>query len=253
MLSEYMMLHVKLQWLKYNKEIKKIPEISQVLSMHNGGWAQFKVEDLYNGNYVLYIDEDLENTSDEFIEQILFHEFTHLADSLICHEMCRDDFKRYMHIYSEIHAAEIQMNRMLLTQEYRPFSLNQDVTHSKGILSLKYFMEQTYAHVTNEFSFPTEPILTNNFRFDSKKIFYYLGYVRSLHRNGINYQVDFSNLPECFHNIFSEILEEILHDECNSNKLLLLEIQLQEEIKKQVARHNKEHMDKFINKILFPN
>lgn len=55
-----------------------------------------------------------------------------------------------MFIFSEIHASEIQMDKMLTTQDKKPYSLNQDVIFD-GVLSLKAFMDQSALHVKDQF------------------------------------------------------------------------------------------------------
>lgn len=103
-------------WLKYNNNICNIPQIKDIRIMLEEGTAgQFLTDDLYNRNYVLYLSDDMEVAPDDYVEEILFHEFTHLADSMLFLEYDIEKFKIIMSMYSEIHASEIQMDKILST------------------------------------------------------------------------------------------------------------------------------------------
>ena len=123
MVSEKLKTKILLIWNKYN-DISQIPKIKKILpSFKNNSWAFFSNEDLYNQNYKLYINEKIENQPDELIEFVLFHEFTHIADSINFLTYSFDDFQKLMTICSEVHASEILMDRLLLTQIQKPYSL----------------------------------------------------------------------------------------------------------------------------------
>lgn len=91
-----------------------------IVKFHNGKnenidyLAQMEAEDLYNQRYILHFDYMLfaimDNTE---IASILFHEFTHLTDSLSLRVLPYAKFKTVMQLYSEIHAYEIELGRAL--------------------------------------------------------------------------------------------------------------------------------------------
>ncbi|MCD8324719.1 MAG: hypothetical protein LUC32_07220 [Clostridiales bacterium] len=233
---------------KYNDEVAQIPQIEGVMFTDKSAWAQFLTADLQNQKYILYIDKEMLSKNVDFIEQILFHEFTHLADSQTCLQMQSNDFKAYMSIFSETHASEVQMDRMLLTEKERPFSLEQEVTHA-GILTLDSFMSQTKKHLVEEFSFPEGRINKTNLRFDSKELYYYVGYAVSLKKHGINYEVDFTGVPECFQEIFAKISTALM-EYGEAEELIALEHELQDSIKNEMANHNRKSIDNIVEQLL---
>lgn len=239
MISERMNKIVSSLWMSYNNIIKKIPQISDIVSSNNNGfWAEFMIEDLYNKKYTLYIFSDLEKMPYEFIEQILFHEFTHLADSLDFLKYKYDDFVSVMNIYSETHASEIQMDRMLLTQTTRPWSLDNNVIHG-GILSLNSFMKQTFNHLENEFCVPKERITINNLKYDQKNLYYFTGYLISLSKHNIKFNWKFQNTDIYFIPIFTEIIELLLSGDYDIQSIIQLNNHLIQMIKDKIYNHNK--------------
>jgi len=76
-------------------------------------WGKFISEDLYNKIYTLHISDKLLTKEILFQESILFHEFTHLYDSLFLLNYPIDDFKTVMKYYSEYHAEKIKLMKLL--------------------------------------------------------------------------------------------------------------------------------------------
>lgn len=249
MMSEYMNLFIKLQYERYCKEIRKIPKLKSVIVVNNfDDWAKFESEDLYKCNYILYIDSELENEPNEFIEQILFHEFTHISDSLRFKMFSFEKFKSIMKIYSEIYASKIQMDRMLLTESHKPYTLDQEVVYG-GILTLKSFMDQTYDKLKSEFMIPEGFITTTNLKFDLNKLYYYIGFLKSLKSNNIKY-VQQLNEIKVFGNLFKEVCDYVLNNKVNIDVLYKYEKELTKLIKDTIEMHNKTFCEDIVNKVL---
>ena len=87
-----------------------LPEIQKIVYRNNTNvWAYFKTEDLYNKRYILYVDSKLLKNRKQFIKQLLYHEFTHLADSMLFVDRTLKEFKYIMPSYSEFHASKREM------------------------------------------------------------------------------------------------------------------------------------------------
>lgn len=253
MISEYLQKQIKFQWLKYNKFICKIPAIEKVeILAEDNTWAYFKNDDIYKQRYVLYVNPHLEETYDEFIEQILFHEFTHISDSLKFKNVDKKTFTELMNIYSEIHASQVQMNRMLLTQNTKSYSLDQQIICEKKV-TLKSYMEHSLYNVEKEFTVSRDKITADNLRYSTKELFYFIGKLSSLKKNGIKFDYDYSNVDERFRNLFYEITNFVLRDNIDAKELLLYNKQLTSLIKDVVRDNNEKYVLSKIGKILKPS
>lgn len=71
-------------------------------------WFEFSGKELYANNYNLVICMKAFCLKDEHIKSMLFHEFTHLHDSIILKSLPYDEFQNIMASYSEINAAYVE-------------------------------------------------------------------------------------------------------------------------------------------------
>lgn len=230
MISKKLNILISSLWGKYNNEIANIPKIDNIyLSTNKKTWCKFSTDDFYEQKYIMYINTDIEDQRDELIEQIMFHEFTHIYDSLNFIKYDKETFKKLMNIYSETHASEVMMDRLILTQNSTPYSLNSFVICNVR-LSLKSYMEQTYKSLKDEFTFNRNSVLN---KYNYKNFYYFLGYVISLRKNNIIYEYNFNEfdkrLSDLFYMISNSFLSndydiELLVEYENSLKLLVLYI-----------------------------
>lgn len=102
----------------YQKYQRKFPDIvypeldekNYIVSKRNSYFFRLLATDLYKGNVILYIDKSVFELEDSEIESILFHEFTHIYDSVKFRDTKSiTDFKEIMSSYSEIHAQHIYL------------------------------------------------------------------------------------------------------------------------------------------------
>lgn len=141
--------------------------------------AQVNCNDLYNRKYVMYYRKDFEKYNQAYINSILYHEFTHILDSIAilnAEKINYEDFETIMDIFSEIHASAEEMNVLFFSESIEP-TLNKNIMH-KEIISLKSFLDQTLGHVNNilQEEVPNEKIL-----------YYFIGYIDFLRRIDIKY------------------------------------------------------------------
>lgn len=204
---------INLIYKKYVYLVQDLPQINLIKESSDSSCeAQFLVDDLYSKKYILYVDPDIEQECLQFKENILFHEFTHMADSIKYSYLSPKDFQDFMFIYSEVHASEIQMNCMLATQENKPYSLDQQIIH-KGYISLRKWMNQTLDHVAEEFTLPETGMPLSSL-YDLRDLFYFIGYLKSLQKNNISYNYDYSRIPH-LKEAFDEITELMLNEQVN--------------------------------------
>ena len=201
---------------------------------------QFDAKSLYEKNYILKVNESINDENEQFIENILWHEFTHVADSILFNEYEYEDYKHIMYIYSEIHAAELQMNNMLATQMERPCSLEQDIEH-KGIITLQKYMDTSLHHALDQFKLPVWYIFLSDNICDAREIYYFIGYLKSLKSHSINYEYSYSDIDERYNSLFKEITEYVLNNqEYDYKHFISLDKQMDKLIIELATEHNQE-------------
>ena len=212
MLNERVDKIIKSTYKRYCEFIDYIPEITEIKVM-NGNYAdmQFLPEDLYDQKYILYINQSVENERTQFIENTLWHEFTHIFDSITLKEYEYGKFKNIMMIYSEIHAAETQMNHMLRTQDMPPYTLDKNIEHG-GFITLGKYMDTSLEHVTESFILPPWIVLPFDDVCNPKNLYYFIGYLKSLDENSIKYEYNYSGINEKYIDLFIELTEYILNN-----------------------------------------
>lgn len=225
----------------YCKYVSIIPEITKIETI-SGNYAemQFDAKSLYEKNYILKVNESINDENEQFIENILWHEFTHVADSILFNEYEYEDYKHIMYIYSEIHAAELQMNNMLATQMERPCSLEQDIEH-KGIITLQKYMDTSLHHALDQFKLPVWYIFLSDNICDAREIYYFIGYLKSLKSHSINYEYSYSDIDERYNSLFKEITEYVLNNQEYDYKYFIsLDKQMDKLIIELATEHNQE-------------
>ncbi len=226
---------INLLYKKYVYLVQDLPQINLIKESSDSSCeAQFLVDDLYSKKYILYVDPDIEQECLQFKENILFHEFTHMADSIKYSYLSPKDFQDFMFIYSEVHASEIQMNCMLATQENKPYSLDQQIIH-KGYISLRKWMNQTLDHVAEEFTLPETGMPLSSL-YDLRDLFYFIGYLKSLQKNNISYNYDYSRIPH-LKEAFDEITELMLNEQVNPTIIISYYRKLESQVKKTLFEH----------------
>lgn len=198
--SKRLKTFIKLTWTKYNNNICNIPQIKGIKIMSEEDIAgQFLFDDLYNKNYILYLSGDMEVAPDDYIEEILFHEFTHLADSVLFLEYEIEKFTTIMSMYSEIHASEIQMNKILSTIE-NPSNIRQIIPYKS--VTLKKYLNKKLKELKKEFA-PLKSKTDVTERCNFIYICYFIGYLKSLKKHNIKY-------PHNYRGIIKSLIPEII-------------------------------------------
>lgn len=241
MFDERIVKIIKSTHKSYCKYVSIIPEITKIETI-SGNYAemQFDAKSLYEKNYILKVNESINDENEQFIENILWHEFTHVADSILFNEYEYEDYKHIMYIYSEIHAAELQMNNMLATQMERPCSLEQDIEH-KGIITLQKYMDTSLHHALDQFKLPVWYIFLSDNICDAREIYYFIGYLKSLKSHSINYEYSYSDIDERYNSLFKEITEYVLNNqEYDYKHFISLDKQMDKLIIELATEHNQE-------------
>ena len=67
---------------QYNKECYPTPKIDDIKFVHdNNSWGELDISNLYNHKYVLELYPGMFMLNKYFVNQIMYHEFTHIYDS----------------------------------------------------------------------------------------------------------------------------------------------------------------------------
>ena len=180
---------------QYNIEYFSIPQIDDIDIFNNSeSFGQFDIDTMYKRQYILKVDSTLFDEKESFINQILFHEFTHMYDSLKFLDYDKETFKKLMNIYSEIHATEIEMNVILSTK-------NGNIITTHESMTLKKYMNDSLHCMENQF------ILSDNSQFNYREFYYFIGKLISLNKHGVTYNYEFSSeLPTSITSLFKEII-----------------------------------------------
>ena len=117
------------------------------------------------------------------------------------------------------------MDELLKTQKEHPYSLEQEVTYNV-VLPLKDFMRQTLNKLENEFVFEKENI--GNRRFNYKRFYYFVGYVISLKKHDIEYNVSFKKIDVQLAKLFVEVIDRFIEDNYDDEILIQCENQIVE-------------------------
>ena len=175
-----------------------LPKIQKIIYVSNkDSWAYFKTEDLYNKKYVFYVNPQLSNNSNQFIKQLLFHEFTHLTDSLLFTDKTLKEFKYLMPSYSEFDASKREMIERIEQSNEEDITLQTKVTYmitstieDEMKLAFEIMMKDLHKMYTSKWS--------TDFYFNTKSIYYFFGYVRALKNFGINYPIRITDFIQGF-------------------------------------------------------
>ena len=212
---------------KYNLSLPKITSIKYVNSKNF--WAQFLSEDLYNQKYILYIDNSLLVRNKKFIKQTLFHEFTHLSDSLNFLNNNYEEFKIIMISYSEFHASKREMIERIEEVEENNVNLQTNITH-EGILTIQSFMDQTFVHMKNDLEKMSKNKSLEHFFYETNNIYYFYGYVSALQKFNIAYNINVHELNIIFYTNIFEIQNNLLQKDIDIKNLVALHTKLIENI-----------------------
>ena len=215
---------------RYNISLPKIQNIKRV--NNSEAWARFVSDDLYNKKYILYIDKDLLNKNKKFIKQILYHEFTHLADSLNFLNKTADEFKNIMSSYSEFHASKREMvERLEEIDDSSNISLHTEIIHA-GILTIESFMGQSFELMKKDLVQMSSNTF-ENFYYNTNHIYYFYGFVKALQCFNIDYPINIFSLPSTFLLQIEEIQKILLSDNIIMDKLIVNHLKLEDTIKNQ--------------------
>lgn len=187
MITEEIKLETKLRWLEYCKEIKNIPPIQEIklLDKNDSSHARFKSIDLYNQKYILYVQKEIYEYTEVSTRSILFHEFTHLADSIKYRDKKYEVFLNIMASYSEYHAAYIEMIQIIKSCNSKLINKESEVIYRAGCLTLESLMSQSYTAAIKCFEKIDESF--NGLH----EFYYYLGYRKALQKYNLEFDFNF--------------------------------------------------------------
>ena len=195
---------------EYNENfglISNIQDIQLISDDKIGGC--FHADDLYNRKYILYLNENYIQRDTIFLKPLLFHELTHLYDSI---ELSKYDYNKYlylMQIYSEVHASEIEMNVMLEDIE----DVNVNTIIPRHNMSIYQYLMYELKMIGNEFILPNGPILKGQLKLEHKTLYYFIGYLRSIKSHQIECEIKYnSKIPSQLLEVMNKITDYYLNN-----------------------------------------
>jgi predicted SprT family Zn-dependent metalloprotease len=220
----------------YQNEYKiKLPKLRKIKYVENSKfWAQCNSNELYKKNYILNINNELLMKNNNFIRQILYHEFTHLADSIQFLDRAVEDYRNIMVSYSEFHASKVEMiERIKKETNSNNITLETNITHV-GTLTIKSFMEQSFNLMKQDLDKMAKNNSLESFFYDTNHIYYLYGYIAALKDFGIDYQINIYTLNPAFLSVINKIQNTLLdNNDVDIDLVLSLHISLEKAIQNQ--------------------
>ncbi len=172
-----------------------LPDITYVwINSDEGIFAYFDAKELYNKTYKLYLNKNFFELYDEksykshfckelykisdnkTIPQMLYHEFTHLADSLSFNKYDFETFDKLMFTYSEYNSSRIELMKSLdFKSEFEKvgIELSDTVTYYYKEMSVNDF----FTNKINEYKNNVVVYVHENKYEIVRQLMYILGYI----------------------------------------------------------------------------
>lgn len=150
------------KWIKYKDAYHLDSDVLIEAIRYDAGKGvecSFDITELYTGHFILHLTEKFDLYKADYIDFVLWHEFTHLADFLdqpFAYKVLRKLYN-YMNTYSEYHASRRALDRVLrdaygknfdpekavIPQAYKYISLRRlvDDTLHKAEVAGRYYKE----------------------------------------------------------------------------------------------------------------
>ena len=143
------------------------------------------------------------------LKPLLFHELTHLYDSI---ELSKYDYNKYlylMQIYSEVHASEIEMNIMLENIE----DIDVNTIIPRHNMSIYQYLMYELKIVGNEFILTDGSIFKGQLKLEHKTLYYFIGYLRSIKNYQIECEIEYNpKIPSQLLEIMNKITDYYLNN-----------------------------------------
>lgn len=236
MINEVIELQVKLSWMKYCKEYVTIPNIQQIKLINDDDDSLGRVyaTDLYKKSYILYVKEEIFKYPDTSIDAILFHEFTHITDSLLYLKNDYQSFKDILSTYSEFHASKVEMEQLLKSVTDDKISGNSEITFNDGILTINSLMNQAFNHIVNGFAIISKDTIES-----MRNIYYYCGFSKTLKLINLVYDFNYLKINPEYMLFCKNISDELNNDsDINIKNIIKIENKILEHIRSESLYNN---------------
>lgn len=147
--------------------------------------------------FELYLNEDVfyyGKINNDYLVQILYHEFTHVADRLSYFKDEKDDkqHSKFLFPYTEFHASQIEMAKSLdlFSNSSKIITTTSKINDIDGIKTVKYFIDKE----REDFSVMTKTAYENPCTYNIQKIIYMIVYNVGFYSVLRNFNID-NRLP----------------------------------------------------------
>lgn len=162
--------------------------------------AYINGKEAYDGIYKIYVNRKYIAHNIVYMRAALYHEMTHIADSIIFKNLPYDEFLKIMSTYSEVHASEIEFEALL---EYRSMPITPK-TMIYSVITTKTIEDEIKGYITQ---FKLD-FYSKTFNY----LFYTIGKIRTLQKYGLDYEREFLYMISEFEFIH-EYIKLILHSD----------------------------------------
>ena len=178
----------------------------------------------------------------KYIKQNLFHEFTHLTDSLDFLDKNFKEFKNVMCSYSEFHSAKREMVERIEEIEDDNITLDSQVEYEDGKRTIKDIIDIDFNLMEEDLDMMSKNNDEDNFFYRTNRIYYFYGHISTLNSFNINYNINLNNIPECFREQILVVQDSLLNDNIEIDNILKSYLDLQEKIMYKCIENMKEQI-----------
>lgn len=233
---------VRKQYVYFQKDFDCIlPDIQKTISLPSTECvnAKFNIKDLYQRKYFLYVGNSFKNKPEHFIIPSLYHEFTHILDSLKFLEYDYNEFKSMIGIYSEIHASEIQMDKIL--EINKTISSIDDTIMYDNNSTIRKILNKSINEMQNSFSFnyrKTNSRITRR-ELNIMWMCYLIGKLISLKKHGLKYDfVCNTVLDDDYASLFNELYNIYVSKQYDKTTILSFYEKFEDMIFRKIIKSN---------------
>lgn len=193
---------------EHNISLPAIQQIKRISGTNSD--ANVISEQLYNKKYILNIDSQLMSKNDVQIYTKLYHEFTHIMDSILFLDYEYSSFVRIMNSYSETHASEIETKKRFF---YSDDIVNQQsyIAINDILVTIEEYMQKGFGHVLNDFA-KMSKATKNDMFFETNSLYYYIGRIKALKTCGVNFNFDYDKICQDFMMPCKKAYETLMSD-----------------------------------------
>lgn len=201
-------------YIEYQREYNvELPALRQI-KRSKGSDGSVVAEELYKKKYILSIDSQLMNSNDVRIYSVLYHEFTHIKDSILLSKYSYDKYRNLMNSYSEFHATTIETEKRLTYSDNLQDKYSYITTNNGYMVQIEEYVQKSFNHVVNDYKKMIESTVQTIY-FDPVSLFYHIGKLKAFKNINIYIPFEFEKICPEFRNVCEKMYKICMEDKIN--------------------------------------